>query len=284
MRRRTAVTLAAGALIALGIAAYLTLDDAIDPARTAVVVAKTEGADSSAARKDASAIPFSPSRMQPPAADPGPGVPHKTAPAAALPPRAPARAILTGLLQQANGQPPNAEAAISAYELLTRCRRLAADPPKEPDPAAPDCTGVGPEDWKDAARLLKMAAEMGNERAQLTYAQRMVGVGREPDELAPNREDLAAVHEKARQYLNTLAERGNVDGMWFLGESMRLGEISEPNLTMAYAYKYAVARAGGYPYTIDAELTRLESQLSAAEQAKARDFANQLIARCCTKR
>ena len=280
MKRRTAVTLAAAALIALGIVAFLTLDDAVDPARTAVATKATDAAATAPTPRRADTIPFSPSRTN----GPGPGVPHKTAPPALIAPRAPARSILTGLLQQANAQPPDAEAAISAYELLTRCRRLAQNPPKEPDPNAPDCSGIGEEDWKDSARLLKLAAELGNERAQLTYAQRMIGLGREPDELASSREETVAVHEKARQYLNTLAERGNVDGMWFLGESLRAGEISEPNPTMAYAYKYAVALAGGYPYTIDSELTRLESQLSPAEQAKGRDFATQLIARCCSKR
>ena len=282
MSRRTAwVALAVAMLMALGVIAFLVLDDSVDSARTALVTKNAQAAAKQAAQQASPGIPFSPSRQS---ANPAPGVPHKTAPAAALPPHAPARAMLTGLLQQANAQPPNAEAAISAYELLTRCRRLAANPPAEPDPNSPDCTGIGEADWKDAARLLKLAAELGNERAQLTYAQRLVGVGREPDELAGNREDLVAVHEKARQYLNVLAERGNVDGMWFLGESLRSGEISEPNLTLAYAYKYAVALAGGYPYTIDSELTRLESQLPAAEQAKGRDFATQLISRCCSKR
>ena len=284
MRRRTAVVTAAAALIALGIAAFFTLDDSVDPVRTAVATQKTESsAASQAARNNASDIPFSPSRTAAPAAA-LPGVAHKTPPPQPLPPRAPVRGMLAGLLQQANAQPPNADAAIRAYELLTTCRRRAANPPKEDDPGAPDCSGVGEADWADAARLLKLAAELGNERAQLTYAQRLVGLGREPAELAANREEMTAVHEKARQYLNTLAERGNVDGMWFLSESLRLGEISEPNPTMAYAYKYAVARAGGYPYTIDSELAQLESQLSPAEQAKARDFANQLIARCCTKK
>jgi hypothetical protein len=284
MRRKTAVVIAAAALIALGIVAFFTLDDSIDPARTAVVAAKTgNSAAPQAARKPGSDIPFSASRTPAPV-DPAFGVAHKTAPPQPIPAKAPVRGMLAGLLQQAKAQPPSAEAAISAYELLTMCRRRASDPPKELDPNAPDCTGVSEADWADAPRLLKLAAELGNERAQLTYAQRLIGLGREPAELAPNREEMVAVQEKARQYLNTLAERGNVDGMWFLSESMRLGEISEPNLTMAYAYKYAVARAGGYPYTIDSELAQLESQLSPAEQAKARDFANQLIARCCTRK
>lgn len=283
MRRRTVWAAIALVVIGAAIAAWLLVDDKVDAARTAVVAKRAGDAPTQAPRPDAAAIPFSASRIEAPAAA-GPGVPHKTSPPLVLAPKAPARSILTALLEKARAQPPNAEAAISAYELLTRCRRIAQDPPKEPDPNAPDCQGIGEGDWKDAASLLKLAAELGHERAQLTYAQRLIGIGRDPDELAPTREEVAGVHEKARQYLNSLAERGNVDGMWFLGESMRSGEISEPNLTMAYAYKYAVARAGGYPYTIDSELTRLESQLSPAEQAKGRDFADRLIQRCCTKR
>jgi hypothetical protein len=253
MKRRTAVTLAAAALIALGVAAFLTLDDSIDSARTAVVAKKADDAANQAPRS-VSTIPFSPSRSQQSNAG-SPGVPHKTQLRPTAAPHAPARSILAGLLQQADGQPPNAEAAISAYELLLRCKRIAEDPPKEPDPNAPDCSGVGEADWKDATRLLKLAAELGNERAQLTFAQRLIGLGRDPFELAATREETIAAHEKARQYLNTLAERGNVDGMYFLSESLRHGEISEPNPTMAYAYKYAVALAGGYPYTIDSELS-----------------------------
>lgn len=282
MNRRTAWAAVAVAIAIAAAVAWRFANDS-DEAPRSVARVNAPGADAPQAAPRNNAIPFAPSRADA-AAQPGPGVPHKTAPPAVLPPHAPAKAILAGLLQQANAQPPNAEAAMSAYELLTRCRRLATDAPRGPDPNAPDCSGISEADWKDAARLLKLAAEMGNERAQLTFAQRLLGVGRDPDELAANREELAASHEKARQYLNTLAERGNVDGMWFLGESMRTGDASEPNLMMAYAYKYAVARAGGYPYTIDSELARLESQISPADQAKARDFADRLIARCCSKK
>ncbi|HET9653160.1 MAG TPA: hypothetical protein VFP36_13255, partial [Usitatibacter sp.] len=91
-------------------------------------------------------------------------------------------------------------------------------------------------------------------------------------------------NQKAREYLNGLSERGNVDAMWFLGESLRLGDTSPQDLTMAYAYKYAVARTGAYPHTIDSELAMLESRLGPEEQDRARRFADQLIARCCTPR
>lgn len=283
MNRRNAWAAIGAAVLVAAAGAWLYVNDARDEPARPVARVNAPSADAPQAARRADAIPFSPSRT-PSAAEPAPGVPHKTAPPPVLAPRAPAKALLTSWLQQANAQPPNAEAAMSAYELLTRCKRLAADPPRQPDPGAPDCSGISEADWKDSARLLKLAAELGNERAQLTFAQRLVGVGRDPDELAANREELVASQEKARQYLNALAERGNVDGMWFLGESMRTGEASEPNPMMAYAYKYAVARAGGYPYTIDSELTRLESQLSPADQAKARDFADRLIARCCSKK
>ena len=283
MNRRIAWAAIAAAAVIFAAVAWRYASDAKDEAPRPVARVNAPDADAPQSAPRSNAIPFAPSRTES-SAPPGPGVPHKTAPPVLIPPHAPAKAMLTGLLQQANAQPPNAEAAMSAYELLTRCRRLATNPPVQPDANAPDCSGISEADWKDAAHLLKLAAELGNERAQLTFAQRLVGVGRDPDELAGNREELIASQEKARQYLNTLAERGNVDGMWFLGESMRTGETSEPNLMMAYAYKYAVARAGGYPYTIDSELTRLESQISPADQAKARDFADRLIQRCCTKK
>jgi TPR repeat protein len=267
------------------VAAWLFVDDTVDEARTAVVAKRADAAAAQAPQRDASAIPFSPSRTQSGNTAVAPGVPYKTAPPPAIAPNAPAKAMLAGLLEKARAHPPDAEAAMSAYELLTRCRRIAENPPKEPDPTAPDCRGLSEADWKDAANLLKMAAELGNERAQLTFAQRLMGgLAREPFEIATDRDERTAAHERARQYLSTLAERGNVDGMWILSESLRLGEISPPDLTMAYAYKYAVARAGGYPYTIDNELSRLESQLSPAEQQKGRDFADRLIQRCCTKR
>ena len=283
MKRRNAWAAITAAALIMATAAWLYTGEGRDEASRSAAAVNAPGADApQAARQGSNSIPFSPSRTQAPSA--GPGVPHKTAPPTELPPHAPAKSLVAAWLQQANAQPPNAEAAMNAYELLTRCRRLAADPPKEPDPNAPDCSGLSEADWKDSARLLKLAAELGNERAQLTFAQRLVGLGREPDEIAANRDELLASQEKARQYLNTLAERGNVDGMWFLGESMRTGEASEPNLMMAYAYKYAVARVGGYPYTIDAELSRLESQISPADQAKARDYADRLIERCCSKK
>lgn len=236
-----------------------------------------------AARAAGEPIPFSPSRVDAPApAGPAARGAHRTAPPQPLP-HTLLRHLLPALLAQANAKPPNGEAAMSAYDILTYCRRLAASPPEQAADK-PDCAGITEADWKDAGRLLRLAAETGNERAQLTFAQRLVGLGREPDELARNREELAEAHQKARDYLNSLAERGNVDAMWFLGESLRFGENSEPDLVRAYAYKYAVARAGGYPYTIDAELARLEAQLTAQDQNRARQLADQLISRCCAPR
>jgi len=199
-----------------------------------------------------------------------------------LPPGTPLRSILPGLLEQARGKPPNADAAMAAYDILLQCKRMATNPPSERNPDAPDCSGVTEADWKDAAALMKLAAELGNERAQLTFAQRLVGLGREPDEVAATREELAQANDRARQYLYSLAERGNVDGMWFLGESLRIGDLAEQDLVMAYAYKYAVARAGGYAFTIDSELMRLEAQISPADQVRARDFADKLVTRCCS--
>jgi len=209
-------------------------------------------------------------------------VAHKTSLPQMLPPGTPLRSILPGLLEQARGKPPNAEAAMAAYDILLQCKRMATNPPAERNPDAPDCTGLTEADWKDAAQLMKLAAELGNERAQLTFAQRLVGLGRDPDEVAATREELAQANDKAHQYLYSLAERGNVDGMWFLGESLRIGDLAEQDLVMAYAYKYAVARAGGYAFTIDSELMRLEAQISPADQARARDFADKLITRCCS--
>jgi hypothetical protein len=206
---------------------------------------------------------------------------HKTPPPATIPPGN-GRAYLDKLLLAANGPKPDASAAMAAYELLTQCRRIAADPPKDPPPGAPDCSGIGEADWKDAARLLKFAAEMGDERAQMTYAQRMIGLAHEPAEIAQTREQLAQANDNARRYLQQLSERGNVDAMWFLGESFASGEVTTADPVMAYAYKWAVGRAGGYPYTIDSELVRLEGQLGPQELSRARALGDQLIARCCS--
>ncbi len=278
----------AAALIAVAVAAILAAwvvvgpsDDsaATQPATGAATPANTAA---EAPRRADAAIPFSPSRANAPTAD-TPHVAHKTAPAPLLP-HGSLRTALPAMLLLAHGKPPNAEAAMAAYDILIQCKRMASNPPAQPDPQAPDCSGVTEADWKNAPQLLKLAAEMGHERAQLTIAQRLVGLGRDPDELASTRDELVQMNDKARQYLNSLAERGNVDGMWFLGESLRAGDIAEQDLVMAYAYKYAVARAGGYPSTIDAELARLESQLNAQDQARARDFANRLIDRCCARR
>jgi hypothetical protein len=206
---------------------------------------------------------------------------HKTPPPAPIPPGN-GRAYLDKLLLAANGAKPDAGAAMAAYELLTQCRRLAADPPKELPPGAPDCSGIGEADWRGAARLLKFAAESGDERAQMTYAQRMIGLAHEPTEIAQSRDELVQANDNARRYLQQLSERGNVDAMWFMGESFASGEITAPDPVMAYAYKWAVGRAGGYPYTIDSELVRLEGQLGPQDLTRARTIGDQLIARCCS--
>ena len=206
---------------------------------------------------------------------------HKTPPPVPVPPGS-GRAYLDKLLLAANGAKPDASAALAAYELLTQCRRRAADSPKQLPPGAPDCSGIGEADWRDAARLLKFAAEAGDERAQMTYAQRLIGLGHEPAELAQSREELVQANDNARRYLQQLSERGNVDAMWFLGESFGSGELTAADPVMAYAYKWAVGRAGGYPYTIDSELVRLEGQLSPQDLTRARTIGDQLIARCCS--
>ena len=206
---------------------------------------------------------------------------HKTPPPAPIPPGN-GRAYLDKLLLAANGTKPDASAALAAYELLTQCRRRAADPPKELPPGAADCSGIGEADWRDAARLLKFAAEAGDERAQMTYAQRLIGLAHEPLEIAQSREELVQANDNARRYLQQLSERGNVDAMWFLGESFGSGEFAAADPVMAYAYKWAVGRAGGYPYTIDSELVRLEGQLGPQDLTRARTIGDQLIARCCS--
>jgi TPR repeat protein len=288
MNRRSvrAAALAAAIVAVVGAGAWILAQDEGEAEETVAPKAAESRETSSpalAARRPDAPIPFAPSRADAPSSDAGPRMAHKTPSPPPLP-HAPLRSVLAALLQQAGANPPSAEAAMGAYDILTICRRLAVNPLPAPNPEAPDCTGIAEADWKDAPRLLKLAAELGNERAQLTYSQRLVGLGREPDELASTREELAEAHQKSRQYLNSLAERGNVDAMWFLGESLRMGETSERNPMMAYAYKYAVARAGGYQYTIDSELARLEAQLSEQDQARARQFADSLIARCCTRR
>ncbi|HET7403470.1 MAG TPA: hypothetical protein VFJ62_16860, partial [Usitatibacter sp.] len=245
------------------------------------------GRDGPSAPKPAPPPPPAPGNTSAPANAPPTGgvvrIAHKTPPPAPIPPGN-GRAYLDKLLLAANGAKPDASAAMAAYELLTQCRRLAADPPKELPPGAPDCSGIGEADWREAARLLKFAAEMGDERAQMTYAQRMIGLAHEPTEIAQSREELMQANDNARRYLQQLSERGNVDAMWFLGESFASGEVTAADPVMAYAYKWAVGRAGGYPYTIDSELVHLEGQLSPQDLTRARTLGDQLIARCCSGR
>ena len=285
MTRRNSTWLAAAllALLVIAVAVWMvspwSLETAVQVEGEAPVPAQPPATP---APPPSPATPGKTSTSDAPATDGVVRLAHKTPPPPPIPPGS-GRAYLDKLLLAANGAKPDANAAMSAYELLTLCRRMAADPRRERRPELPDCTGIGEADWNDAARLLKFAAEMGDERAQMTYAQRLVGLAHEPTELAANREELAQANDNARRYLQQLSERGNVDAMWFLGESFRSGEVNPPDPVMAYAYKWAVGRAGGYPYTIDAELTGLEGQMNAQDLARARALGDQLVARCCSK-
>jgi hypothetical protein len=206
---------------------------------------------------------------------------HLTPPAEL--PSGPVRDYLPGLLQRASGPNPSAEAAMAAFLALNACRFLQAHPapPSDLRPNLQDCAGITEKEWADAPRLLKLAADLGNERAQLAYARKQPLDEKKLEDFLQNPEELVEFRNNANRYLLAASEAGNLDAMWFLSESLRTGDLMAQNLAAAYQYKYAISRAGGYPHTINAELANLESQLTPAQVATARENADRFLARCC---
>jgi TPR repeat protein len=193
---------------------------------------------------------------------------------------------LPGLLQQAAGPKPSAEAAVTAFYALNACkfRATRGGPPDAQDLAKPtqqDCAGISSADWDEAPRLLKLAADLGNERAQLAYARKEPLEGKSVDDFLQRPEELAEFKANANRYLVSASEAGNLDAMWFLSEALRTGDLMAKNLAAAYQYKYAIYRAGGYPQSITTEISNLESQMSPAEVKAAQDNAERFLVRCC---
>jgi hypothetical protein len=208
---------------------------------------------------------------------------HTTPPAEL--PGGPVREYLPDLLKRASGPNPSADAALAAFYALNACRYILQSPDHADTgltrPNLQDCAGITEKDWADAARLLKLAADLGNERAQLAYARKEPLSDKKLEDFVQKPEELVEFRNNANRYLLAASEAGNLDAMWFLSESLRTGDLMEANLAAAYQYKYAISRAGGYPHTINAELARLESQLTPEQVAAARESADKFLARCC---
>jgi TPR repeat protein len=194
---------------------------------------------------------------------------------------------LPGLLQKASGLYPSADAALAAFYALNACKfrhSLGPQPNNPADqtkPSQDDCLGITEKDWADAPRLLKVAADLGNENAQIAYARKEPLDGKTLEDFVQNPEDLVDFKNNANRYLVSASEAGNVDAMWFLSESLRTGDLMEKNLSVAYQYKYAISLSGGYSSSINGELTQLESQLTPEEVRTSQGNAVKFLARCC---
>lgn len=209
---------------------------------------------------------------------------HKTPPSEL--PAGPVRNYLPGLLASAAGPQPSAAAAFKAFQALNACRFRHSHPTqKRPDdskPGAQDCEGITETDWKDAPRLLELAAELGNEHAQIAYATKDALDGTRIEDLFPTTEDLVAFRSNATRYLVDATEAGNVDAMWFLSEAFRNGDLGRKDLALAYTYKTAISRTGAYPAQFMAnDLSAFAGELTPEQVRIAEEGADKLLARCC---
>jgi hypothetical protein len=149
-------------------------------------------------------------------------------------------------------------------------------------PSLQDCEGVTEKDWADAPRLLKLAADLGNERAQIAYARKEPLDGKQLEDFFQNPEELVAFKNNANRYLLAASEAGNVDAMWFLSESLKTGDLMQKDLVAAYQYKYALSRTGAYPAQyINGDLSALEAQLTPEQVKTAQENADKFLKRCC---
>jgi hypothetical protein len=217
------------------------------------------------------------------------GTAHKTQ--AVEMPSGDVKTYLPALLQQASGPNPSAEAALKAFHALNACRFRSEHPTPPKDeasdltrPSAKDCAGITAKDWSEAPKLLKLAAELGNESAMLAYAQKAPLDGKELSDFVQRPEELVDFKNNAQRYLLAASEDGNIDAMWLMSEALRKGDLMNQDTAAAYQYKYALSRTGSaYSRNVQVELATIESQLKPAEVLAARESANKFLERCCAR-
>ena len=169
----------------------------------------------------------------------------------AAPFNAPAGTLKENLatLQQQATQGDNGAAYFLATRLLA-CRSNNpvlglgdADHPMSAELQA-DCRGLSAEELNAFRHWLEMAADRGDEVAQLNYLD-LVGNSFTVQESLRDVKETRDYHQHAMRYLDRAAQSGHIEALGELAGVYAEGVVAERDFEKAYAYELAYQRAKG---------------------------------------
>jgi TPR repeat protein len=220
------------------------------------------------------------SRVETAAASVGSSMPSRARTAAARPGapfNAPAGALKENLapLQQQATHGDNAAAYFLATRLLA-CRSNNpvlglgdADHAMSPELKA-DCRDLTAEDLNAFKHWLEMAADRGDETAQLNYLD-LVGDSFTTPESLRDPKETRDYHEHAIRYLDRAAQAGNAEALGELAGVYAEGRVAAQDYEKAYAYELAYQKAKGQASSALAD--QLATKLSDEEKQRATALA-----------
>ncbi|UXA61293.1 hypothetical protein M0D48_20720 [Xanthomonas prunicola] len=146
--------------------------------------------------------------------------------------------------------------------------------------AMADCKDATPDMLAKRGQWLRRAAEEGNVDAQLLFATDSEAVIGDARDMLRDPSRVAQYKKDAVAFLARSASKGNVDAMSRLGDIYRDGILAPKDLAASYSYyRAAEDREPGLYGSI---LTRMRSQMTAAEVSASERRAASISGECCS--
>ena len=176
----------------------------------------------------------------------------------------------------------DAEAAYRISIALDRCAMYKGNPP-HPSFAKElaKCQDLTEEQISQGLHWLQIAAENGNEAAQVRYAQSLGRLFPSRTELVRDPERLIQFKNDALRYLQSASLNGNVDAMVALAQNHKDGLIVPHDLEAVYAYLDVADRT--HLLEPIPSLQYLRNELTAEQLARATQLGNQIYQQCCSR-
>ena len=141
------------------------------------------------------------------------------------------------------------------------------------------CSEFGWKDDAERAHWTRVAAELGNSRAQIEFvAEQLLYLENSGDLI---RDPLAVEKWKAdsRRFLMSALQSGEIDAAFQIAHAYQEGTVFDKSLSRAYSHYYVTALA--HPGAFDHFLESVGSQLSAMQLAEAQERGERIYENCC---
>jgi hypothetical protein len=202
-----------------------------------------------------------------------------------------------------SGRNGNPQDAFAAYRLAAECaslsekERIAAGLPSELSASRASieseiqknklsCSTLSSIQLNERSELLKIAFEANLPEAVLAYYA--AGPMGDTSNLITRSDDPLVLEwrSKAISKLDQLARKGNLEALSTLSTAYQIGQVTEPDLSKAYAYQYAileVSRLRGEKAKLGQEqvLIAMASHLSPQQVISAKVVGELIASRCC---